>query len=321
MPMDRELARSRLCGCYVTIPTMFSDNDGLAVDLPAIRRHVRFLIEGGIRTGTGVLLAGGGAGDFSTLTFDERVAVAEAVVEEANGAVPVVMGAQTTSTRELVELVRAAERIGAEYVQVSPPYYFAHTEGDFHDYVLAAAEAADVGIVIYNTHWTSYGFSIGAIEQVAELPAVVGLKWSTPDAGFMEFEQVVTRFADRFSIVDNQLRFVTSHILGARGIEVHVCNYWPEWGARLWDFLESGRYAEAQWELVRVAMPFMALWTEIEQYTGGDGHLDKLCMELIGLGSSRCRPPTRDVRKQYRERARRMLLECGVPRVGELAAR
>src|SRR6266508_3576700 len=142
MPMDRELARSRLCGCYVTIPTMFSDDDGLAVDLPAIRRHVRFVIEGGIRTGAGVLLAGGGAGDFSTLTFDERVAVAEAVVEEAHGAVPVVMGAQTTSTRELVELVRAAEQIGAGYVQVSPPYYFAHTEGDFYDYVLAAAEAA-----------------------------------------------------------------------------------------------------------------------------------------------------------------------------------
>ncbi|MFN2467782.1 MAG: dihydrodipicolinate synthase family protein [Gaiellaceae bacterium] len=319
--MDRELARSRLHGCYVTIPTMFSDNDGLAVDLPAIRRHVRFVIEGGIRTGRGVLLAGGGAGDFSTLTFDERVAVAKAVVEEVNGAVPVVMGAQTTSTRELVELVRAAEQIGAEYVQVSPPYYFAHTDGDFYDYVLAAAEATDVGIVIYNTHWTSYGFSIDAIEQVAELPAVVGLKWSTPDAGFMEFEQVVTRFADRLSIVDNQLRFVTSHILGARGIEVHVCNYWPEWGVRLWDLLENGRYAEVQSELVRVAMPFMALWKEIEQYTGGDGHLDKLCMELIGLGSSRCRPPTRDVRNQYRERARSMLLDCGVPRVGELAAR
>ena len=319
--MDRHLARSRLCGCYVTIPTMFSDDDGLAVDLPAIRRHVRFVIDGGIRTGTGVLLAGGGAGDFSTLTFDERVAVAEAVVEEADGAVPVVMGAQTTSTRELIELVRAAEQIGAEYVQVSPPYYFAHTEGDFYDYVLAAAEAADVGIVIYNTHWTSYAFSFGAIEQVAEVPAVVGLKWSTPDAGFMEFEQVVRGFADRLSIVDNQLRFVTSHILGARGIEVHVCNYWPEWGVRLWDLLENGRYAEVQSELVRVAMPFMALWKEIEHYTGGDGHLDKLCMELIGLGSSRCRPPTRDVRKQYRERARRMLLDCGVPRVAELAAR
>jgi len=55
--MATNVARGRLCGCYVTIPTMFRDAD-LAVDLPAIRRHVRFLVEGGITTGTGVLLAG-----------------------------------------------------------------------------------------------------------------------------------------------------------------------------------------------------------------------------------------------------------------------
>ena len=36
--MDRELARRRLCGCYVTIPTLFRDGD-LAIDLPAIRRR------------------------------------------------------------------------------------------------------------------------------------------------------------------------------------------------------------------------------------------------------------------------------------------
>jgi len=28
-----------------------------------------------------------------------------------------------------------------------------------------------------------------------------------------------------------------------------------------------------------------------------------------------CRPPTRDVRDKYREKARQMLLECGVPGV------
>ena len=62
-------------------------------------------------------------------------------------------------------------------------------------------------------------------------------------------------------------------------------------------------------------MPFMALWSEMEAYTSGDGYLDKLCMELVGLDSSRSRPPTRDVRPLYREQARQMLLACGVPGV------
>ena len=62
-------------------------------------------------------------------------------------------------------------------------------------------------------------------------------------------------------------------------------------------------------------MPYMMLWGEMEAFTAGDGYLDKLCMELVGLPSSRSRPPTRDVRPQFRERCRQMLLQAGVPNV------
>ena len=312
--MKSNASRSRLTGCYVTIPTMFRDDD-LEIDLDAVRRHVRFVRKGGIQTGTGVLLAGGAAGDFSTLTFDERLKVAEAVIEEADGKVPVAMGAQTTSTRELVALARAAERLGAGYIQVSAPYYFNHTQEDFFEYVKSAAEAADVGIIVYNTYWTSCGLSMELTERLLEFPNMVGLKWSVPDNGRMAFEQVVARFSGRLSIIDNQLRFVTSHILGARMIELHVCNYWPAWGVRLWQLLEEKKYTEVQSEMMRVVLPFLSLWAEMERYTGGDGYLDKLCMELVGLGSSRCRPPTRDVRERFREKTRQMLLQCGVPGV------
>src|SRR4051794_26117482 len=148
--MDPSTLRNKLVGCYITIPTMFRDPD-LEVDAKAIARHVRFLRGKGVKAGNGVLLAGGAAGDFSTMTFDERVAVAEAVFEAGEGTLPLAMGAQTTSTRELVRLARAAERIGFDYIQVSCPFYFNHTEGDFLDYVRAAADAADIGIIIYNT--------------------------------------------------------------------------------------------------------------------------------------------------------------------------
>ena len=79
--------------------------------------------------------------------------------------------------------------------------------------------------------------------------------------------------------------------------------------------LNEGRYVEAQHELVKVVLPFMRLWTEMEGYTSGDGHLDKLCMELVGLPSSRSRPPTRDIRDRYREQAREMLQAIGTPNV------
>jgi 4-hydroxy-tetrahydrodipicolinate synthase len=313
--MTPDEKRKALVGCYITIPTMFRDPD-LEVDCGAISRHVDFLRRNGVTAGNGVLLAGGAAGDFSAMTFDERVLVAETVHAAAGGALPLAMGAQTTSTRELVRLAKAAERIGFDYIQVSCPFYFNHTEGDFLDYVKAAAEAADIGIIIYNTFWTSAAVSFRTVEKLVEIPNVVGLKWATPRTDAMEFEDVVSTFHKRVSIIDNHLMFPLSHALGARAFEVHLSNYWPEWGINLCRRLDEGQYAEVQRSLVTEAMPFYKLWIEIEQgFTSGDGYLDKLCMELIGLDSSRCRPPTRDVRPLYREKARAMMQATGVPRL------
>ena len=126
-------------------------------------------------------------------------------------------------------------------------------------------------------------------------------------------ERVLIGFADRFCVIDNHLNFVSSHLLGARGAEFHVPNFWPDWSIRFWQLLEEGNYVEAQGEFARVIVPFHAMWAEMQQITAGDGYLDKLCMELVGLPASRCRPPTRDVRDQFRDRARRMLVEFGVP--------
>lgn len=313
--MDFERAKRRLEGCYITVPTMFRDPD-LELDLAATRRNVRFLLDSGITDKYGTLLAGGAAGDFSAMSFDERLKVAEAVVSESGGRLPVAMGAQTTSTRELKRLAKAAAELGAEFIQVSCPFYFTHTEEDFFEYVAAAAGAADIGIIIYNTFWTSAAVSFKTVERLCEIPNVVGLKWATPRTDAMEFEDVVSHFSGRLTIIDNHLLFAMSHMLGARAFEVHLANYWPEWGIRLIDDLEAGRHVQVQRALVREAMPFYKLWVEIEKtYTSGDGYLDKLCMELVGLDSSRCRPPTRDIRDKYRERCRQILIQTGVPRV------
>jgi 4-hydroxy-tetrahydrodipicolinate synthase len=297
---------------------MFRDPD-LDVDPASIRRHVNFLLERGINEDNAVLLAGGAAGDFSTMSFEERCRVAETVSDASAGRVPVAMGAQTTSTRELKRLAKAAQKFGCDFIQVSCPFYFAHTEDDFYEYVQAAAEAADIGIIVYNTFWTSSGISTSMAERLCDIPNVVGLKWATPRTDAMEFEDTVSHFAKRVTIIDNNLLFAMSHMMGARAFEVHLCNYWPEWGIKLINELSAGHYVEVQRMMVEEAMPFYKLWVEIEKtYTSGDGYLDKLCMELIGLDSSRCRPPTRDIRDKFREPAREMMRRSGVPGVLEV---
>ena len=312
--MDYSQLKKDLEGLYITIPTLFNDPD-MSINEDGIRQHVSFLKSNGINRQNAVLLAGGAAGDFSTMSFEERVRVA-GIVKEAAGDIPVAVGAQTTSTMELQRLAQAAEEIGASFIQVSCPFYFNHTQDDFYEHILAVSRSAKIGLIIYNTFWTSAEVSFGMVERLIEIPQVVGLKWATKRSVAMEFEDVVQTFSSKLTVIDNDLLFPISHMLGAKAFEVHLCNHWPEWGVKLLATLEAGDYKQVELDMIKEALPYYRLWKKIEQtYTVGDGFVDKLCMELIGLPSSRCRPPTRDIREQYREEARRMLIQCGTPRV------
>ena len=312
--MDYSQLKKDLEGLYITIPTLFNDPD-MSINEDGIRQHVSFLKSNGINRQNAVLLAGGAAGEFSTMSFEERVRVA-GIVEEAAGDIPVAVGAQTTSTMELQRLAQAAEEIGASFIQVSCPFYFNHTQDDFYDRILAVSRSAKIGLIIYNTFWTSAEVSFGMVERLIEIPQVVGLKWATKRSVAMEFEDVVQTFSSKLTVIDNDLLFPISHMLGAKAFEVHLCNHWPEWGVKLLATLEAGDYKQVELDMIKEALPYYRLWKKIEQtYTVGDGFVDKLCMELIGLPSSRCRPPTRDIREQYREEARQMLIQCGTPRV------
>ena len=312
--MDYSQLKKDLEGLYITIPTLFNDPD-MSINEDGIRQHVSFLKSNGINRQNAVLLAGGAAGDFSTMSFEERVRVA-GIVKEAAGDIPVAVGAQTTSTMELQRLAQAAEKIGASFIQVSCPFYFNHTQDDFYEHILAVSRSAKIGLIIYNTFWTSAEVSFGMVERLIEIPQVVGLKWATKRSVAMEFEDVVQTFSSKLTVIDNDLLFPISHMLGAKAFEVHLCNHWPEWGVKLLATLEAGDYKQVELDMIKEALPYYRLWKKIEQtYTVGDGFVDKLCMELIGLPSSRCRPPTRDIREQYREEARQMLIQCGTPRV------
>jgi 4-hydroxy-tetrahydrodipicolinate synthase len=209
--MNTEAYRKKLEGCYITVPTPFADQDGFPINETALRTYVDFLLDGGLNADNATFLAGGAAGDFSTMTFDERLRVAEIVSDQAAGRVPVAFGAQTTSTLELIRLAQAAQAMRLDFIQVSCPFYFTHTKADFEEFVRAAANAApDVGIIIYNTFWTSSGVSFAMIERLAEIDNIIGLKWAAPRTDAMEFEDVCSHFSERFTIIDNNLFFAFS---------------------------------------------------------------------------------------------------------------
>ena len=315
--MNYENLKKKLEGCYVTVPTPFKDINNLPLNFDALKDYVEFLLGNGLDSKNCTLLFGGAAGDFSAMSFEERTSLAIEGSKIVNGRVPIALGGQTTNTQELEKLAIIAKDYGYDFLQVSCPFYFQHTEDDFIEYIRAASEAAsEVGIILYNTFWTSTSVSNQLIERIKDLQNIVGLKWATPRTDSMEFEDVTSTYSGRFTIIDNNLMFPYSAMkpLNATAFEVHMCNFWPEWGAKLINEVKNKNFEEIARMMVEEAMPFYKLWVEIEtNYTSGDGYLDKLCMELAGLPSSRCRPPTRDVREKYRQRTLDYMKKIKVP--------
>ena len=315
--MNYENLKKKLEGCYVTVPTPFKDINNLPLNFDALKDYVEFLLGNGLDRENCTLLFGGAAGDFSAMSFEERSSLAKEGSKIVNGRVPIALGGQTTNTQELEKLAVIAKDYGYDFLQVSCPFYFQHTQEDFLEYIRAASKAAnEVGIILYNTFWTSTSVSNQLIERIKDLQNIVGLKWATPRTDSMEFEDVTSTYSGRFTIIDNNLFFPYSAMkpLNATAFEVHMCNFWPEWGAKLIKEVKNKNFEEIARMMIEEAMPFYKLWVEIEtEYSSGDGFLDKLCMELTGLPSSRCRPPTRDIREKYRQRTLDYMKKIKVP--------
>ena len=311
--MDRQALRTELCGNYMALPTPFKAD--FSLDLEALRRLVRRLLEAGYRTGNGMFLVGGASGEFSVLDMDERRILAETVVEEAGGRIPVVVGVQDTSTRRVVELTCFARSIGADAVQVSPPFYEPPAPDDILEMTRTISDAADIPMIVYNTWWTGVGTDVGydLTAKLLEIPNVGALKWSA--SSNWTYEQVLRDFASEIPILDNHLSEVWSHMMGAVGFTSHPPFSWPEYGLRLWEHLQQREYMQAAEMLKRFRIPYYRLYFKTMRFSGCEANLDKTALEFIGEPIGSVRPPARPITPELREEVRQLLLSAGVPGV------
>jgi len=289
--MTAEEAKRRWRGPVVPVLTIFRDD--LSLDLDGLRANVRYLLDAGARVGNTVLLVCGAGGDFPVLTTEERKQVAETVAGEARGRVPVIVGIEHTSTLACVELARHAVQLGADAVQVCPPYYYTPSPEDVVHHFKFISDAADIGIVVYNTFWTAPNIGLENMARLLSLKNVIAIKWAAPTES--ECEEGYKRFAEQAAIIANTNDFAITHKRGAVGWISHVSNFWPQHDWRILELLEAGKYEEAQNEIDSFNIAFREFRAEMEAQTSGEGHAIKQIMELVGLVGGPSRPPTRYV--------------------------
>ena len=104
-----------LTGILPVLCTPFG-SDG-SVDAAALARLVRFVLASGAHG----LVFPGFASEVDELTADERLALLKVVVNEAGGRVPVVAGASSASTDDVIARCREALALGIDHAMIQAP--------------------------------------------------------------------------------------------------------------------------------------------------------------------------------------------------------
>jgi 4-hydroxy-tetrahydrodipicolinate synthase len=304
-------ARKILCGPMIPVVTHY--NRDLSLDLAALKENLQYLIQHGIRNGSGCFLIGGAGGDFPMLSVSERTTLARTAAEVSAGRVPIVLCAQATDERVTQEIARVAEDLEAYAIQLSPPYYYHPSDEDvLRVFRKVNASLKTCGIMVYNTHWEGYNLPFEVLDQLVNLDRVVSLKWSTPSGG-LDFMRGVERYSGKIAVIDNAFMWPVTSMLGGSGFITHLATVWPEHDLQIYALTQAGEYKKAMDSMRAINWPWAEFRGIIGNRTSGEAPVVKCALELCGRRGGPVRPPSRELTEEERSELRRVLAKIGAP--------
>jgi 4-hydroxy-tetrahydrodipicolinate synthase len=297
-----ELARALQDVSAVTITAFKPD---LSIDEEATRRHIRFLIQGGVR----VIVPGGNTGEFYALSREENERLIRLACDEAKGKALIVAGAGY-SVPDTIALAKAAEAAGAAAVMVHQPICpYVHPDG-LARYYRTIADAVSIGVVLYVKDASVTPAILG---PALTHPRVVGVKYAINDP------QKVGAMIEAYPGEKHNVAWICGTAeawapyfwtAGARGFTSGLVNVAPQLALGMLDALRAGNAAEIerQWRLLR---PFEDL--RAKHGNGNNVAVVKAAMAAIGRPVGGLRPPTAEMRAEDMPRLRAILESWGLP--------
>lgn len=160
-------------GSIPALVTPFKDGQ---LDLDTLKK----LVDWHVAEGSHGLVPVGTTGESPTLSHEEHGRVIEEVVKAAAGRIPVIAGAGSNNTAEGIDLIRHAEKVGADAALVVTPYYNRPTQRGLIAHFTALHDASRLPIIIYNIPGRSVvDMTPETMGELAKLPRIVGVKDAT----------------------------------------------------------------------------------------------------------------------------------------------
>lgn len=128
---------------FVALVTCFNEDETISYE--ATRAQVRRQVAAGNN-----IMCAGTNGDFTALTFEEKVRLTEEVVDEVAGRVKVIVNAGMPATFETLKLAREFDRIGVDGIAVITPFFIACTQDGLVRHFSTVADAVKSPVYLYD---------------------------------------------------------------------------------------------------------------------------------------------------------------------------
>ncbi len=286
-----EEVRVELRGVMVVMVTPFTSD--FELDEEAVSKNVKFMIDKGINRGSGVLMPSGSMGECDTLIIEERKRLWNIVVEESSHQVPIVVGCNHTSTKQILDLCKHAEDISADGVMITPPYYWPLSDKSILRFYKEVAEATKLAVVIYNNPIvTQRDIPLEVLTELAKIDNVVGVKECSNNE--LKFSRVVRTLKDKFAVIDGlgEWRQPWGVAMGACGFTSAAGNFVPQLSLKLFELASQKNLAEAEQTYLKLR-PFLDFF-EDQWLSLGPSYLPSVtkgAMNLMGLPGGMPRSP------------------------------
>lgn len=186
---------TKISGPFVAIVTPFDGDE--QVEIAALRRQVKRQAT----AGNGVFCAGTN-GEFYALSFEEKLAVAEACVEAADGRVPVLAHIGEISTRQTILLGKAIQGLGVKAVSAITPSFIACSQAELIAHYQRVADALTVPLYLYNIPArTGNTLEPQTARILADHPNIIGIKDSAGSQESLDAFLAIARERDDFDVL------------------------------------------------------------------------------------------------------------------------
>ena len=287
-------------GCGTAIITPFTEED--KVDFDSFKK----LIEYQISENVDAIIVCGTTGESSTMTLDERKETIKFAIDTVNKRVPVIAGTGGNCTKNVIEMTKYAESVGADAALIVTPYYNKTTQAGLIAHYTAIAKETSLPIILYSVpSRTGVNITPATCLELSKISNIVAIKEASGNLSqIAEIANLCQENLNIYSGNDDQITPILS--VGGIGVISVLSNIAPEYTHSITENFFKGNVKEAA-KLQLDAIPLIkALFCEVNPIP-----VKEAC-NLLGFGGGKPRLPLVPLSNNGKEILKKELISFGL---------